>query len=153
MSGRHRCHAVAVAAAVAALLTAGSASAADTCNGTWAQTNGPIVVPLGIDLAAVCSNLSAQLLGQGGQLLGCGAGGSTLTATYAFGGPPITSTFQPLPAGCSLTDDAPTAEVFRALGLDAATIALCTGWGFATVIFFWALGFPIGVAISAIRRV
>lgn len=41
---------------------------------------------------------------------------------------------------------------FIALGVDSATIFYVWSWGFGSVIFFWFLGYCVGVAKQVIRQ-
>ena len=45
-----------------------------------------------------------------------------------------------------------TAAEFALIGIDPATILECFSWGFGVVIFFWSMGFGLGVALDVIRR-
>nr|WP_187148362.1 hypothetical protein [Janthinobacterium sp. Marseille] len=45
-----------------------------------------------------------------------------------------------------------TPQDFALLGIDAETILQVWGWGFASVIFAWFLGYCVGVAIDMIRK-
>lgn len=46
-----------------------------------------------------------------------------------------------------------TAADFALLGIDAEQILLVWSWGFGSIIFFWSLGFGVGVALDVIRKV
>ncbi|MEZ0233105.1 MAG: hypothetical protein ACAH12_09720 [Methylophilaceae bacterium] len=41
---------------------------------------------------------------------------------------------------------------FALLGIDAPTILYVWSWGFGSVVFSWFMGFPIGAAISTIKK-
>lgn len=38
------------------------------------------------------------------------------------------------------------------LGIDADSISAVFGWAFAAIIFFWSIGFCIGVVLDVIRK-
>lgn len=40
----------------------------------------------------------------------------------------------------------------ESLGVDSAGLALVFGWGFAAVIFFWFLGYCVGIAKALIQK-
>lgn len=41
---------------------------------------------------------------------------------------------------------------FSLLGIDAPTILYVWSWGFGTIVFGWFLGYCVGVAVAAIRK-
>lgn len=45
-----------------------------------------------------------------------------------------------------------TPEELALLGIDAASVLLVWSWGFGSVVFFHYLGFVLGVAVTAIRK-
>lgn len=61
----------------------------------------------------------------------------------------------PPPATCpvALALVSPTdAFSFGDLGIDATSIGVAAMWGFGAVVFLWSLGFGIGAALTAIRK-
>lgn len=44
-----------------------------------------------------------------------------------------------------------TAADYALLGIDAATILYVWSWGFGSVIFFWSIGYVIGVARAVVK--
>ena len=59
------------------------------------------------------------------------------------------------PGDCSaylLVDSTEYAAMIATYPVEATDVAAVFGWGFATVVFFWYLGFCIGVAKRAISK-
>jgi hypothetical protein len=57
-----------------------------------------------------------------------------------------------LPSRAEIPDaDQPTPPLD--FGIDAASVGQTFAWGFGAVLFFWFLGYGIGVALSLIRKV